>query len=118
MGGSGGHADTASGAKVSIIVTPLFKTRLPIIRPEITTITTPGEDIDIVVTERGIAINPKRIDLLEKLKNSHLPIMSIKDLSKIALAYTGIPEVRVKKEQVIGVVRYRDQTIIDTLFQM
>lgn len=118
MGGSGGHADTAYGAKVSIIVTPLFKTRLPIIRPEITTITTPGEDIDIIVTERGIAINPKRVDLLEKLKNSRLSIMSITDLYKTALSYTGIPEVRKKKERVIGVVRYRDQTIIDTLYQM
>mgnify|MGYP003313350978 CR=1 FL=1 len=70
MGGSGGHSDTAHGAKVSIITTNLIKSRLPIIKKEVTTITTPGQDIDILVTERGIAINPLRKDLLEKLLNS------------------------------------------------
>ena len=52
MGGSGGHSDTAAGAKLSIVVTNLMKSRLHIIKDQVTTITTPGESIDVVVTER------------------------------------------------------------------
>ncbi|MEG1609351.1 MAG: citrate lyase subunit alpha, partial [Clostridia bacterium] len=75
MGGSGGHSDTAHGAKVTIITTNLVKSRLPIVRDSVTTITTPGEDVDVLVTERGIAINPRRTDLLLKLRGSKLPIV-------------------------------------------
>ena len=118
MGGSGGHSDTAAGAKVTVIVTPLMKSRLPIIRPEITTVTTPGEDVDVLVTERGIAINPRRVDLLEKLQGSKLKLVPIEELFRLALSYTGVPEEKKRSGRVIGVVRYRDQTIIDTLYQM
>ncbi len=69
MGGSGGHADAAHGARLTIITTNLLKSRLPIIKERVTTITTPGEDVDVLVTEWGIAINPKRQDLIEKLKD-------------------------------------------------
>ncbi|HEY8395196.1 MAG TPA: citrate lyase subunit alpha, partial [Bacilli bacterium] len=106
MGGSGGHADTAHGAKVTVIVTPLIKSRLPIIKPEIMTVTTPGEDVDVIVTERGIAINPRRTDLLEKLKGSKLKIVPIEELYQLALSYTGVPEQPKKSGKVIGVVRY------------
>ncbi|MDD4000341.1 MAG: citrate lyase subunit alpha [Bacilli bacterium] len=118
IGGSGGHTDTAHGAKVSIIVTPLLKSRLPIIRPEVTTITTPGEDVDIIVSERGIAINPKRSDLINKLAKSKLRIVSIEELYQLAISLTGIPELKPRSEQIVGLVRYRDQSIIDTLYKM
>ena len=118
MGGSGGHSDTANGAKVTVVVSPLMKSRLPIIRPEITTVTTPGEDVDVFVTERGIAINPRRTDLLEKLQGSRLKIVPIEELYKLSLGYTGVPESKPRNGRIIGVVRYRDQTVIDTLYQM
>ena len=103
---------------MTVIVTPLMKSRLPIIRPEITTVTTPGEDVDVLVTERGIAINPRRVDLLEKLQGSKLKLVPIEELFRLALSYTGVPEEKKRSGRVIGVVRYRDQTIIDTLYQM
>ncbi len=117
IGGSGGHADTAHGAKVTVIVTPLLKARLPIIKERVRTITTPGEDVDIVVTERGIAINPKRVDLIEKLSSSRLPIVTIHNLLNMAHALAGIPKDDLKPIQSIGVVRYRDGSIIDTLYR-
>ena len=117
MGGSGGHSDTAHGAKVSIITTNLIKSRMPIIKDEVTTITTPGEDIDVLVTERGIAINPKRTDLLEKLENSKLPIFTIEELYKLSHEITGTPKKLSHSKEVIGVVEYRDGTIIDTLYK-
>lgn len=117
MGGSGGHSDTAHGAKVTVITTNLIKSRLPIIKDHVTTITTPGEDIDVLVTERGIAINPKRTDLLAKLKDSKLPIYSIDYLYELAHKITGVPKKIKLSNKVIGYVQYRDGSIIDTLYQ-
>ena len=117
MGGSGGHSDTASEAKVSVIVSPLMKGRLPIIKERVTTITTLGENIDCFVTERGIAINPLRKDLLKKLKNSKLPIYKIEDLAEIAHKYTNIPKDIVKGDKIIGEVEDRTLEIIDNIYQ-
>lgn len=118
MGGSGGHSDTAHGAKVSVITTNLIKSRLPIIKKEVTTITTPGQDIDVLVTERGIAINPLRKDLIEKLANSKLPIKTIEELYETAHAITGIPATLKQSNEVVGLVQYRDGTIIDCLYKV
>ena len=117
MGGSGGHSDTAHGANISIITTNLIKSRMPIIKDQVTTITTPGEDIDVLVTERGIAINPKRTDLLEKLKGSRLPIFTIEQLYELSHKITGTPKKLELSKEVIGVVEYRDGTVIDTLYK-
>ena len=118
MGGSGGHSDTAHGAKVSVITTNLIKSRLPIIKKEVTTITTPGQDIDVLVTERGIAINPLRKDLLAKLTNSKLPITTIEKLYETAHSITGIPATLKTSDEVVGLVQYRDGTIIDCLYKV
>jgi citrate lyase subunit alpha / citrate CoA-transferase len=115
MGGSGGHSDTAAGAKLAIIVTQLTKGRLPIVVDSVTTITTPGETIDAVVTERGIAINPRRMDLIELLKNSNLPIITIEELKKIAETLTGVPDKIEMGSEVVAVVEYRDGTVIDVV---
>lgn len=117
IGGSGGHSDTAKGAKVTIITSSLIKSRLPIIKDNVTTITTPGEDVDILVTERGIAINPKRTDLIEKLTNTKLNIVPIEQLMAISHKFTGVPKQLKLKDKVIGYVRYRDGSIIDCLYQ-
>jgi citrate lyase subunit alpha/citrate CoA-transferase len=115
IGGSGGHSDTAYGAKVSIITTQLIKSRLPIIKKQVTTITTPGETVDVLVTERGIAINPLRKDLIELLQDSTLPITSIESLYELQHTYTGIPATLEQSSEVVGVVMYRDGSIVDTI---
>lgn len=115
MGGSGGHSDTASGSKLSIVVSNLVRARLPIIRDDIITITTPGNTIDVLVTERGIAINPLREDLLDKVKDSRLPIFKIEELKDMAESITGIPKKIELSDEIIGVVEYRDGTVIDVL---
>ncbi|MFU8786963.1 MAG: citrate lyase subunit alpha [Candidatus Izemoplasmataceae bacterium] len=116
IGGSGGHSDTATDAKVTIIVTPLLKARTPIIKQQVNTITTLGKNIDCIVTERGIAINPNRKDLLDKLKGSKLDIVSINALMDRAHQYTGIPQETIYKGIPLGVVEDRDGVIIDTLY--
>ncbi|MFA7612385.1 MAG: citrate lyase subunit alpha [Acholeplasmataceae bacterium] len=117
IGGSGGHSDAAYGAKITIITTNLIKSRLPIIKKEITTVTTPGESIDVIVTERGIAINPLRKDLIEKLKDSKLTFKTIDELIEIAEKITHKPEPLKKGGKVVALVRYRDGSFIDSIYQ-
>lgn len=118
IGGSGGHSDTANGAKITMITTSLMRARIPVIKEHVTTISTPGEDVDILVTDRGIAINPKRSDLLEKLKGTKLNIMPIENLLKIAHSITGIPKKIEQSNEIIGLVKYRDGTIIDSIYRL
>lgn len=115
MGGSGGHSDTAAGSKLAIIVTNLTKARLPIIKDRVTTVTTPGESIDVIVTERGIAVNPRRADLIEKLKETNLPVMSVEELKAMAEKMTGKPKAIELSEDIVAVVEYRDGTVIDVV---
>ncbi len=117
MGGSGGHSDTAYGAKLTIITTPLMKGRNPIIKDVVNTITTPGETVDAIVTERGIAINPLRSDLFAKLVDSSLNIMTIEELQKVSHEICGVPQEVKKSDRLIGHVIYRDGSIIDSIWE-
>jgi len=116
--GIGGHMDTAAGAKLTIIATPLLRGRMPIVVDKVITVTTPGETVDVLVTERGIAVNPARSDLIGKLKEAKLPIKDIRDLNKEAYNLTGIPEEPQFTDKIIGLVEYRDGTIIDVIRQV
>ena len=118
MGGSGGHSDTAFGAKLTIITTNLLKSRLSMVKNKVRTITTPGETVDVLVTERGIAINPKRQDLIHLLKDSSLPIVTIDELLHKAHQITGIPKDMNVQGKIVGVVRYRDGSIIDSIYEV
>lgn len=115
MGGSGGHSDTAAGAKLAIVVTNLMKARLPIIKDKVTTMTTPGENVDVIVTERGIAVNPRRTDLRDLLSKTKLPLMSIEELKTLAEKITGVPKGIELSEQIVAVVEYRDGSVIDVV---
>ena len=118
IGGSGGHSDIAYGSELTIIISPLIKSRIPIIKEKVMTVTTPGNDIDILITERGIAVNPRKKDLIEKLKNSHFPIKSIKELYGLSHKITGVPKEIKHDDKIIGYVEYRDGSYIDCIYKM
>ncbi len=117
MGGSGGHSDTAQGAKLTIIVANLLRARLPIVVDKVTTKVTPGETVDVLVTERGIAVNPRRPDLKEALKKTGLPVFEIAELKAMAEKIAGTPRKVVFTNRVIGLVEYRNGEIIDKVYQ-
>jgi len=100
-------------SKTVILPIPLFRDRIPVVMDEVTTICGPGELIDVIVTERGIAINPLRKDLIEAAKNSGLPIKTIQELKDEAEAICGKPEKPVLGEKVIAAIKWVDGTIID-----
>ena len=115
MGGSGGHSDTAAGAKLSMIIAPLFRARLPIVTDHVSCISTPGRDIDVLVTQRGIAVNPKNGELMQRLKDAGLNIVDIHELKEIAERITGRPEKLARGDRKVANVIYRDGTQIDEI---
>lgn len=117
MGGSGGHSDTAAGAKLAMIVAPLIRARMPLVSEEIACISTPGESIDCLVTQYGIAVNPRREDLRLRLKDAGLPLVDIEDLRLKAESLSGRPAPLNKSGRVVGKVRYRNGEIISEIHE-
>ena len=118
MGGSGGHNDAAAGAKLTIVVANLTRGRLPIIVDKVLTATTPGETIDVLVTERGIAVNPRRQDLKERLAAAGLAVTDIAQLKAIAEKMAGVPKTITTGKRIVALVEYRDGTVIDIVRQV
>lgn len=117
-GAIGGHPDTAIGASVSIIVAPLTRGRIPTVVEKVNTIVTPGETIDILVTDQGVAVNPSRPELKERLKKSGIKVLDIKELQQKAERIVGNPQPIKYKEKVVGVVQYRTGEAIDLIRQV
>ena len=116
-GASGGHQDTAAGAKLSIIVCPSFRGGVPSVKDRVTTITTPGETVDAIVTERGICVNPRRAELLEAALKAKLPVTEITELKKEVEKLTGVPEpIEFDYDKLLAAVEYRDGTLIDGVY--
>jgi citrate lyase subunit alpha / citrate CoA-transferase len=112
---TGGHSDTAAGAKLAIIVAPSMRGRLPIVRDAVTTITTPGATVGAVVTERGIAVNDRYPDLRAELLRRKAPVKDIRQLQREIQAVTGAPRPLEFDDQVVALIEYRDGTIIDAV---
>lgn len=115
MGASGGHCDTAQSAKCTIIVAPLFRGRLATVIDRVTTIITPGHTVDILVTERGVAVNPSRRDIIKALENAGMQLRTIDELKKEVEGLLGVPEAIGFTEHVVAKVEYRDGSIVDTI---
>ncbi|AXX65109.1 MAG: citrate lyase subunit alpha [Lactobacillus sp.] len=114
-GAVGGHQDAAT-SKMTIICAPLVRGRIATVVPDVTTVVTPGDSIDVLVTEYGIAINPKRQDLKQALsKVSALPIYTIEELQAMAAKKVGQAAPLEFTEQTVALVEYRDGTIIDQI---
>ena len=118
MGGSGGHSDTAAGAKLSMIIAPMFRARLPIVTDRVQCISTPGADIDVLVTQGGIAVNPKNTELKERLVRAGLPIIDIRALKEKTERITGAPRAICRGDRVVAEVIYRDGTLLDRIYNV
>ncbi len=119
--GIGGHQDTADGAFVTVVLTPIRRKDNPIIRDSVTTLTTPGFAVDIVVTDEGIAINPRRKDLLKRLegKEKDLPLTTIEHLRDRAYDLTGGPKpLKVDRSKVVALVHWLDGSVLDAVYRV
>lgn len=115
MGGSGGHADAAAGCKMTIIVANLHRGRFPTVVDQVTTINTPGETVDVLVTEWGVTVNPRRGDILERLQSAKMPLIDMRALKAKADQICGVPGPLDWDEKITAVVQYRDGTLIDAI---
>ncbi len=118
MGGSGGHSDTAAGAKLAMIIAPLSRARLPIVTDKVQCISTPGKTIDVLVTQRGVAVNPNQAELKRALQAAKLPVCDIEELKARAEAICGAPKAVRHGNKVVANVIYRDGTVIDQLYSV
>ena len=120
--GIGGHQDTAAGAKLTIIAQPLLRGRIPCVVDRVHAVTTPGEVVDALVTEFGVTINPRRQDLIDACKEAKgenaVPLVPIDELAERARRMSGPMEPVSHGERIIGVIEWRDGTVIDVVYEL
>ena len=117
IGGSGGHTDVAEEAKLTVIVAPLTRARMSIVVDKVITTSTPGNSVDLLVTQYGIAVNPARPDLKQKLAAARLPVKDIRELRKLALQINGPAAAYVRhSDRVVAKVMGRDGKLQDEIY--
>ena len=102
---------------LTVVVAPTMRKRIPIVTDRVTTVVTPGETVDVLVTERGICVNPRRTELIEILTAAGIPLKTIEELKEEVEKLTGVPEKFSTSDTVVAVVEYRDGTVIDVVRQ-
>lgn len=117
-GASGGHCDVAAAANLTIVVAPLLRSRTPTVVKRVTTRLTPGESIDVLVTDHGIAVNPARPEIRQRLTESGIQLVEIEALYARAILLSGEPQPIAFTDKIVGVIRYRDGSVIDTVRQV
>ena len=106
-------------AGCTILAVPSFRDRIPVIVDEVTTVTGPGELVDVIATERGISINPRRQDLLKAVKGKGLPIRPIEEIkAEVEKICGGKPAKPRLLDHPVAVVKWVDGTVIDTVWQV
>ena len=118
MHGIGGWQNCLS-AGCTILAMPSFRDRIPVIVDEVTTLCGPGELIDVIVTERGIAINPRRKDLFDAVRGSKLPIRSLREIkAEVERICGGRPQRPQRGDRPVAIVKWVDGTVLDTVWQV
>ena len=117
-GSIGGHPDTAFGSAVSIVVCPLTRGRIPCVVDRVGSVVTPGNTVDVVITERGVAVNPGRADLRELLTAAGVDVTPIEVLREYAAKLVGASEPVRYLDKIVGVVTYRDGSVLDVIRQV
>lgn len=115
LGGSGGHADTAFGAELAIVTTRLASSSGPKVVERVGCITTPGTTVDVLVTEVGVAVNPLRQDLKDRLINFGIKVLPIEQIQVLAAQIAKPTHVESGDPHVVAVVEYRDGSVLDVI---
>jgi citrate lyase subunit alpha/citrate CoA-transferase len=103
----------------TILAVPSFRDRIPVIVDEVTTVCGPSELIDVIVTERGVAINPRREDLLDAVGGSDLPVRPLAEIkAEVEGMVGGPPQPPRVTDRPVAVVNWVDGTVLDTVWQV
>ena len=117
-GAVGGHPDTASGAALTVVVTPLLRGRIPCVVERVTTLCTAGKHVDVLVTDRGVAVNPTRPEVAARLEHAGISLTGAHELRLLAESIAGKPEPLPFGSKVIAHVLAPDGTLLDTIREM
>ena len=128
VGGIGGGQDVAAGADLTIIFMPLATGKngkgFPKVVDHVYTRTTPGEVIDVIVTEEYAAVNPQsksgyKDAILERAKNFGVTLLSIEELKQKSIdkahEFGVIPPPSPVSDEVVHVIEWRDGTLLDVI---
>ena len=121
MSGLGGGPDVADGADISIVTLPIVRGRIPSVVNRVFTCCTPGSSVAVVVTEAGIALNPKHKNyemLKEDFDKAGIKTVTIEYLLQMAYSLTGVPKSVETTDKITCIVEYRDGTVIDVIRQI
>ncbi len=128
IGGIGGGQDVAAGADLTIMFLPLATGKdgkgFPKVVEEVYTITTPGEVIDVVVTEEYVCVNPLskssyRDAVLNNASEHGLKLVSMDELvaksKEKAESFGKLPVKNETTDEVVHIIEWRDGTVLDTI---
>lgn len=105
-------------ARCTILAVPAMRDRMPVIVDRVTTLCAPGELVDVVVTELGIAINPRRTDLLNAVQGKGLPVRPLSEIKAEVERICGKPEPPRLTDRPVAVCKWVDGTVLDTVWQV
>jgi len=128
IGGIGGGQDVAAGAALTIIFLPLATGKngkgFPKVVDRVYTRTTPGEVVDVVVTEDLAAVNPRsrspyRESILEQAGREGLKLVDMDELHhrsmEKAREFGSIPRPIETTDEILHAVEWRDGTLLDVI---
>jgi len=121
LGGSGGHADTAAGAELALVTTRLAASAGPKIVERVGCVTTPGQTVDAIVTEAGVAVHPRRAELRDRLRAAGIDTVDIAQLQARARELSAaVPPASAPdpEARIVAVSEYRDGRVIDVIRQV
>jgi len=106
-------------SRCTILAVPSYRNRIPVIVDAVTTLTGPGDLIDVVVTERGMAINPRRQDLIDRARGSDLPIRDIRAIqAEVETLCGGKPTPPRLTGDPVAIIKWVDGTVLDTAWRV
>jgi citrate lyase subunit alpha/citrate CoA-transferase len=128
IGGIGGGQDVAAGADLTVIFMPLATGKngkgFPKVVDKVYTRTTPGEVIDVIVTEEYAAVNPNsksnyKDAIIANAAEFGLNLISIEELHQKSMqkaqGFGSIPEPTPTTDEVVHVIEWRDGTLLDVI---
>ncbi len=92
MGAIGGHQDVAEGAKITIVVAPLIRKRIPILVENVHTLVTRGDHVDVWINDWGVCLKNDDSFWSHRLKKKGVPVYSMEELYHKAIQLVGKPQ--------------------------
>ena len=89
--------------------------RMATVCEDVVTVVTPGDCVDVLVTDYGIAVNPARPDIAKYLEEAEIETVTIEWLKDKAYSLVGTPDKLEWEDKVVAILEARDGTVLDVV---